>query len=213
VIDQEGGYRFQPSDRVIAWCPPLPSDSPWRHELPSWFRPIHDPTDFLEAAREALSSIPKKCVLTVDIETAGKEATAPIRIVNLHFRTSGSMEDPVDPKHETTVILPLRWRSGAIIDPVPGFHEYTKEILKSTLRRAWKLAFQNGTFDTHHLIREGFMISRSRGWLDTMIAHRASKWGENRHNLAAIMADLADEIGDMELHKDQFLHGGEEKER
>lgn len=205
-IVRQGDLRFDLPDRVIAWCPPLPEGSPWAVDLPSWFTPEHDPEVFLAACREALEALNSepRAILMVDIETAGVEADATLRIINLHFRAAGT---------EWVVILPYAYRSGLRVAPRLGFSAEVDRLGKAFIgARGRRLAFQNGTFDTGHLLRLGIMESRSKAWLDTMPAHRASEWGEERHNLGAILADQADVVGDMELHKGGHLHGEGEKE-
>lgn len=206
AVNQEGSYKLRLPDQMITWCPKLPAESRWSIEIPAWFRPTKDPEVFRSRAEKALAVLDRntKAILTVDIETAGKEPTDPIRTINFHFEAEGE---------EWVLILPLLYRSGRVIDPCPGFAEWSRDIARRLIDAPGRrIAFQNGTFDTRHLLRENLLTSRSKGWLDTMPAHRASRFGENRHNLAAIQADLADRIGDLELHKDSVLHGGSDKE-
>jgi len=205
-IVRQGGLRFSVPSRVIAWAPPMPDGSPWAVDLPDWYRVEHDPDAFLDACRKALDVLDAhpRAILTVDIETAGVEAEATLRIINLHFRAGGE---------EWVVILPYHFRSGARVAPRLGFSAEVDRLGKAFIGKSGrKLAFQNGTFDTGHLLRLGIMTSRSKAWLDTMPAHRASEWGEERHNLGAILADQADRVGDLELYKGGHLHGEGEKE-
>ncbi len=203
-LAKQGELRLEMPDRVIVWAPRMPAGSPWRADLPSWYRPIHDPSIFLRELRAFVLEKRKHptAVLTVDIETSGITRDSEIRIVNLHWRAGGQ---------EWVAIIPLRWIDGSPIEPAPKFHLRCRTALKMILRESSRLAFQNGTFDTWHLLREGFLTDRKRLWLDTMLAHRASEWGEAPHNLGSILADQDEAVGDIEYYKGKLLHGAEKE--
>ena len=207
LILKHRGYNFEEPDVLIAWCPPIPNDSPWKSEIPEWFKPYEDPVQFADRLDELLVSVQnKKLFLTIDIETEGVKPTAQIRIINLHW---------VDEGREHVVIVPLRYRDGSTIEPVPGFNQRMFQFTKSIIDKPRIICFQNGTFDTRYLLRDELMKGRRTKWLDTMLGHRSSYWGEAPSRLSSIIADVRHTVKRsimMELHKDQFLHGGDEKE-